>query len=280
MTEKIRKILSLVLALMLATFVFASSFAETAEDPDDGEDLVSFEDDYNGYVAADVIKEHTPAMTSELIHADDSKYDQKAEDEQPAAAEPSADAVKEAETVESEPVTAADAELPEDAAEEETAENKVTASEADETEPDVMEEDPEVQEGAEPEESTEEESGSAEETDPDATDEDPEAQEGEEPEETEDESDGEEETEGEDEEEEDPDQIVVSVEIVMISENEMKLVATVKGGEEMEYLFQWQVSEDEGESFADIEDETRNELIVELTEENIDNLWRVRVEPV
>ena len=91
MTEKIRKILSLVLALMLATFVFASSFAETADDPDDGDDLVSFEDDYNGYVAADVIKEHTPAMTSELIHADDSKYDQKAENEQTAVAETAAE---------------------------------------------------------------------------------------------------------------------------------------------------------------------------------------------
>ena len=67
----------------------------------------------------------------------------------------------------------------------------------------------------------------------------------------------------------------------MVSENEMKLIATVHGAEEeTEFTFQWQVSRDNGENFSDIEDATLNEILIQLTEEDFDSLWRVRVQTV
>ena len=76
-------------------------------------------------------------------------------------------------------------------------------------------------------------------------------------------------------------EIIVTVEAVMVSENEMKLIATVHGAEEeTEFTFQWQVSVDEGESYSDIEDATENEILILLTEEDFGNLWRVRVQTV
>ena len=90
MTEKIRKMLSLILAFALLMLVFVPSFAEEAEDElfdTDDEELYSFDDDYCGYADSDVIAEHVTEMTEELIFADDYS--------EIAAAEPAAEPVAE-----------------------------------------------------------------------------------------------------------------------------------------------------------------------------------------
>ena len=73
-------------------------------------------------------------------------------------------------------------------------------------------------------------------------------------------------------------EITVVVEAEMVGENEMKLTATVHAPEGSKVSFQWQVSEDDGENYSDIEDATASVLLVELTENDIGNLWRVRVD--
>ena len=58
----------------------------------------------------------------------------------------------------------------------------------------------------------------------------------------------------------------------------MALTAVVNDPEGREYSYQWQVSEDGGQNFTDIENATTAEIEVLLNEENINNLWRVKVQ--
>ena len=76
--------------------------------------------------------------------------------------------------------------------------------------------------------------------------------------------------------EKEPD-ITITITTVMSGENEMKLIALVNDPQNRKYTYQWQVSEDGGESYTDIENETRDVLRVELDETNINDFWRVRV---
>ncbi len=69
-------------------------------------------------------------------------------------------------------------------------------------------------------------------------------------------------------------------ETVMLNESTMKLIAVIHGAEEQAFNFQWQVSEDDGANFSDIENETEKEMLVELTEEVLNNLWRVRIQAI
>ena len=74
--------------------------------------------------------------------------------------------------------------------------------------------------------------------------------------------------------------VTVTVEISMIDESVMRLFAVVDDPEGRDFLYQWQVSEDSGETYMDIPEATTEELKVELTDENINNMWRVRVQSI
>ena len=82
--------------------------------------------------------------------------------------------------------------------------------------------------------------------------------------------------EGEDEEP----QITVTVKATLVEDNIMVLDAIVDDPEGRSFTYQWQVSEDGGLTYMDIEDATEAELRIELTEENMHDLWRVRVETI
>ena len=75
-------------------------------------------------------------------------------------------------------------------------------------------------------------------------------------------------------------EVTVTIITTMTGENEMKLSAVVNDPEGRTYAFQWQESEDGGETYADMEDATASELDVLLTDENIEHLWRVRVQAI
>ena len=74
--------------------------------------------------------------------------------------------------------------------------------------------------------------------------------------------------------------VTVTVEISMIDETVMRLLAVVDDPEGREFLYQWQVSEDSGMTYTDIPEATTDELKVELTDENISDMWRVRVQAI
>ena len=74
--------------------------------------------------------------------------------------------------------------------------------------------------------------------------------------------------------------VTVKIVATMTGENEMKLSAVVNDPEGRDYTFQWQVSVDGGKTFTDIADETAAEMDVELTEENITDMWRVKVQEI
>ena len=74
--------------------------------------------------------------------------------------------------------------------------------------------------------------------------------------------------------------VTVKVEISMIDETVMRLLAVVDDPEGREFLYQWQVSEDSGMTYTDIPEATTDELKVELTDENISDMWRVRVQAI
>ena len=81
-------------------------------------------------------------------------------------------------------------------------------------------------------------------------------------------------------EEEDGEQVpevTVTVTTVITGENEMKLIALVNDPENRAYTYQWQVSDNQGASYSDIADETSDVLRIELSEENRNNFWRVKV---
>ena len=66
----------------------------------------------------------------------------------------------------------------------------------------------------------------------------------------------------------------------MVDEDTMKLHAVVNDPEGRQYIYQWQVSEDGGESFLDILGATADELQVELTEDNRNDMWRIWIQAV
>lgn len=71
--------------------------------------------------------------------------------------------------------------------------------------------------------------------------------------------------------------VTVKVNASMRGKNLLHLKAVVSDPEGNDYEYQWQVSVDGGESYEDIEDQTEDFLDVELDEENLTNLWRVRI---
>ena len=74
--------------------------------------------------------------------------------------------------------------------------------------------------------------------------------------------------------------VTVTVEISMIDETVMRLLAVVNDPEGRDFLYQWQVSEDCGMTYTDIPEANTDELKVELTDENITDMWRVKVQAV
>ncbi len=89
-----------------------------------------------------------------------------------------------------------------------------------------------------------------------------------------------EETEKTEETEETSSDVVVKVTASMRSENLMHLKAHIEDPEGREFGYQWQVSVDGGESYEDVEDAEEDFFDVELDEENVMNLWRVKVHAV
>ena len=81
-------------------------------------------------------------------------------------------------------------------------------------------------------------------------------------------------------EEAEADEVTVNVTATMEDEFTMKLHAVVVDPEGRQYIYQWQVSEDGGENFLDILGATADELEVELTEDNMQDMWRVWVQAV
>jgi len=84
----------------------------------------------------------------------------------------------------------------------------------------------------------------------------------------------------EEESEETASKVVVKVTASMRNENLMHLKAEVQDPEGKDYNYQWQVSVDGGDNYEDVEDAEEDFLDVELDEENMMNLWRVKVHAV
>ena len=90
---------------------------------------------------------------------------------------------------------------------------------------------------------------------------------------------GTEETDGEQPEDETADApVTVKVISTMKSDDEMNLAAVVSDPLQREYSYQWQVSEDGGKSYRDMDNATEAELDILLDETNVTNLWRVKVQ--
>ena len=228
---------------------------EPAALPDSPQTTVIPDGDW-GYVTPEVLEANVPEVTPTFITADDpTPAPEMPAEETPAAEEP----VVEAAAAEMPAAEEPDVEEPateepaaEDTAVEETGEKNeasdepVTEAPAAETE-DTAEEEPETK-TTDTEAATPEGAVSDELTDTE-------------------------------EEEEDP-QITVTVKATLVDEGIMVLDAVVKDPEGRSFTYQWQVSEDGGLTYKDIEDATEAELMVELTEENINDLWRVKVQIV
>lgn len=82
------------------------------------------------------------------------------------------------------------------------------------------------------------------------------------------------ETTGEDEE------VTVTIVATMIDENIMKLHAEVHGPQEQKYYYQWQISEDGGKTYWDILGANEEDMEIELTDSNHDDLWRVWIQAI
>ena len=82
------------------------------------------------------------------------------------------------------------------------------------------------------------------------------------------------ETTGEDEE------VTVTIVATMIDENIMKLHAEVNGPQEQKYYYQWQISEDGGKTYWDILGANEEDMEIELTDSNHDDLWRVWIQAI
>ena len=278
MTKHIRMILAMILAVMLVCVSVPSlteeapvpeesiveeinkeaapePVAEAAPELPESPQTTEIPDGDWGYVEPEVLAEHLPEMTPELILGDNptpAPEEPAAEvAEEPAAEEPAATEAPAAEepapaapaAVEPTAEPTAEPEADEPAMEAPAAEDPETETEAAAEKPETAENDwetPAAAEGAAPEGNAEEE---------------PEA-------------------------EEEILQVTVTVKATLIDENLMVLDAVVKDPEGRNFTYQWQVSEDGGLTYVDIEDATEAELKVELTEENLNDLWRVKVQPV
>lgn len=298
MTRTSRMILTMILAVVLSVVFTVPSFANEASEASDKETVIIRDADA-GTVTPEVIAEHTPEMTWEFTHPEEPKApaatQKKAEETpKPKVSEPAPKETKapvtEAPATEV-PVTEAPAtEVPVTEApvtEAPAAEAPVTqapAAEAPETgateteAPAADEPATETPVAAEPAEEAAEEP--ARETTEEAAEEsqDP-AEDAEEVPETAEEDPAAEETE-EIPEEEASEEVTVRIITTMVDEYTMKLHAVVNDPEGRQYIYQWQVSEDGGENFLDILGATADELQVELTENNRNDMWRIWVQAV
>ena len=258
MTNKIKMLLAAILACVFVLLVSVASCAEDLPEEFIEEDLVEIDDDW-GYVSPEVIEQHTPEMTPEFIHADDPDWvPEEQEEEQPE------------ETEEEKPEEVIE-DLPTEIAEDEPEEPEETVEPVEQVETandDPVEDQPAEQDDEPAEEPKEDDNREA------AAD-----QSGEDTDVTD-----EPETEGQPEEaeEQEPEtetgKVTVTVLTSMSNETEMKLEAVVNDPLNRDFLYQWQVSEDGGANYRDMENETNADLSVELTEDNIHNLWRVKVQ--
>ena len=302
MTGKMMKIFLLVTACIMVLFVSAAVYAEEASAKYDEDDLVEIDD--WGYMSSELIEQHTPAMTQQFIHADDA--DRKPEEKEAPAAEPEKEEAQEPakgnETADEgkNPVDAADAAVTDqvnDGAE--NAEADDTNKAADVTETSDAADTVEAGDTAEASDTTD--TTDAAETD-DTNDAADTAETGDTTEagdsaET-DNADEDADTAGDAETDEDAEQdnetaeddedavedavskVTVKVNASIRNENLLHLKAVVDDPENNEYDYQWQVSIDGGESYVDVEDQNEDFLDVELDEENMNNLWRVKVHSV
>ena len=310
MTRTNRRIAAMILAVMLSVIFAVPSFAGEAE-PDAIEEPKETEiirDADAGTVAPEVIAAHTPEMTWEFTHPEETKPTAAPKEtpkpkvsepapketkapvteapateapvtEAPATAAPVTEApiteapvteapVTEAPVTEAPVTEAPAAETPvteapaseEPAAEAQETETPAAAEPADETA-----EAETAGETAEPEEAAEETPVPAENAE--EPQEDAEEQPAEEPEEL-------------PEDAEAADEYTVNILISMEDEFTMKLRAVVNDPEDRQFIYQWQVSEDGGENYLDILGATADELQVELTEENMHDMWRVWVQAI
>lgn len=285
MTEQIRKILSVLLAFIMVMLCSAAAFAD--------DELVEIDDDW-GYVSREVIEQHTPEMTQELIHKDDNNWKKeepapKKEEkkEEPKKEEKKEEAPKQEEKQEEAPKQE---EVPEENKEGTAAGQKedTSAETSNETASDSGDEptsgsEDATEAGTGDETAADVSEGNGDESVTETTEGDPaegETAEGSETEQTGDApadeaEDGET---GTEEQEGQGDQVTVSVKSSLKAQGEMALTAVVNDPEGREYSYQWQVSEDGGQNFTDIENATTAEIEVLLNEENINNLWRVKVQ--
>ena len=306
MTRRLRMILSMILAVMLCVVFSMPSLAFEADEPApeaEPEEVMVTEpapeptvtisapveiavipDEDWGSVGSEAIANvFTPAVTEEAESGSDTEPE-----ETPAPMNtPEAETAAAPETPDpegTEPVTVAEETPAEEQSAEETPVAEQSAEETPETEP--------------PAADTPEEDTAGEETDETVTENQPAAEEpvqefpeevipdGEETKEV-----SEEPEEGPEEPEEAPEEpetatepetarVTVTVEISMIDDTIMRLLAVVNDPEGRDFLYQWQVSEDSGMTYTDIPEANTDELKVELTDENITDMWRVKVQAV
>ncbi|MBR5961838.1 MAG: hypothetical protein IKZ98_12700 [Clostridia bacterium] len=272
MTRHNRMILSMILAVMLCVIFSVPSLAFEADEPvpetepapaattepvpeptvhvSAPVEIAIISDEDWGSVDREMITAQTYEITDEIINGAGAEPEETAAPaDTPAEAEPAAPEITETAATEPETgtgeVPAAEQPAEEVPAEEPAGEEPVEAAPADQ---------PEAEEPAA-------------ETIPDEDDEEGELP-GEEPEETEPAS-----------EPEKP-RVTVTVEISMIDDTIMRLLAVVNDPEGRDFLYQWQVSQDGGMTYTDIQEATTEELRVELTDENINDMWRVRVQSI
>ena len=228
---------------------------EPAALPDSPQTTIIPEGDW-GYVTPEVLEANVPEVTPTFFTDDEpTPAPEMPAEEAPAAEEPAAEAVAPETPAAEEPAAeepATEEPAAEDTAVEETGE-KNEASDEPVTESPAAETEDTAEEGTETEaaaaETVDVEGAASEElTDTEAEEEDP--------------------------------QITVIVKATLVDEGIMVLDAVVKDPEGRSFTYQWQVSEDGGLTYTDIEDATEAELMVELTEENINDLWRVKVQLV
>ena len=220
----------------------AEALEEQGEEDIDEDELVEIDDDW-GYISPEVIEQHTPEMTQEFIHADDPDWqpEEKEEPEAPAS-EPEPEPVQE-------PV-----EEPSESSVPVTEETAADVTEESETKPadvtgEQFEEQAEEQVKEQAEEQILAETGAVEEEAEPA----------------------------EEEKAEEASKVTVKVRTSMRSDNLMHLKAEIDDPEGNEYDYQWQVSVDGGKNYEDCEDQTEDFMDVELDEENLNNLWRVKI---
>ena len=313
MTRRLRMIFSMILAVMLCVVFSMPSLAFEADEPApeaEPEEVMVTEpapeptvtisapveiavipDEDWGSVGPEAIANvFTPAVTEEAESGGDTEPEETPGPAETAAAEPQ-EAPETPEPAGNEPLTDAEEMSAEDQPAEEMPVAEQPAEETPETEPPAADTPEEDTEGEETDETVTENQPAAEEP----VQEFPEEviPDGEETEEVSEEPEEgpEEPEEGPEEPEEAPEEleaatepetarVTVTVEISMIDDTIMRLLAVVNDPEGRDFLYQWQVSEDSGMTYTDIPEANTDELKVELTDENITDMWRVKVQAV